>query len=112
MRIYVCVKQVPDTSGKVAVKEDGTLDRASMETIINPDDLAAMEAALRLKDDAGCQVTAVTMGPMPAMGMLRELIAMGADDGILISGREFGGSDTFATSQIIAGALHSQGIGP
>lgn len=112
MRIYVCVKQVPDTSGKVAVKEDGTLDRASMETIINPDDLAAMEAALQLKDATGCQVTAVTMGPPPAMGMLRELIAMGADDAILISGREFGGSDTFATSQIIAGALHNQGVGP
>ena len=58
MRIFVCVKQVPDTSGKVAVKEDGTLDRASMQTIINPDDLAAMEAALELKDTTGCQVTA------------------------------------------------------
>ena len=78
MRVYVCVKQVPDTSGKVAVKEDGTLDRGSMETIINPDDLAAMEAALQLKDTTGCQVTAVTMGPPPAEGMLRELIAMGA----------------------------------
>ncbi len=111
MRIFVCVKQVPNTSGRVAVKEDGTLDRASMETIINPDDLAAMEAALELKDTFGCQVTAVTMGPPPAEGMLRELIAMGADDGVLVSGREFGGSDTFATSQIIAGALHHLGLG-
>ena len=111
MRIYVCVKQVPDTSGKVAVNEDGTLNRASMATIINPDDISAMEAALQIKDTTGCQVTAVTMGPPPAEGMLRELIAMGADDGILISGREFGGSDTFATSQIIAGALHHIGIG-
>lgn len=111
MRIYVCVKQVPDTSGKVAVNEDGTLNRASMATIINPDDISAMEAALQIKDMTGCQVTAVTMGPPPAEGMLRELIAMGADDGILISGREFGGSDTFATSQIIAGALHHIGIG-
>ena len=99
MRIYVCVKQVPDTSGKVAVKADGTLDRASMQTIINPDDLAATEAALELKDATGCQVTVVTMGPPPAEGMLRELIAMGADDAVLISGREFGGSDTFATFQ-------------
>ena len=82
-----------------------------MATIINPDDISAMEAALRMKDITGCQVTAVTMGPLPAEGMLRELIAMGADDGILISGREFGGSDTFATSQIIAGALHHIGIG-
>lgn len=112
MRIFVCVKQVPDTSGKVAVNEDGTLNRASMETIINPDDLSAMEAALELKDATGCQVTAVTMGPPPAEGMLRELIAMGADDGILISGREFGGSDTYATSQIIAGALSHVGVGP
>ena len=111
MRILVCVKQVPDTSGKVAVNEDGTLNRASMATIINPDDISAMEAALQIKDTTGCQVTAVTMGPPPAEGMLRELIAMGADDGILISGREFGGSDTFATSQIIAGALHHIGIG-
>ena len=52
------------------------------------------------------------MGPPPAEGMLRELIAMGADDAVLISGREFGGSDTFATSQIIAGALHNLGVGP
>lgn len=111
MRIFVCVKQVPDTSGKVSVKEDGTLDRASMLTIINPDDLSAMEAALQLKGVTGCQVTAVTMGPPPAKGMLRELIAMGADDGVLISGREFGGSDTYATSQIIAGALSHLGIG-
>ncbi len=111
MRIYVCVKQVPDTSGKVAVNENGTLNRASMQTIINPDDMNAMEAALTIKDATGCQVTAVTMGPPPAKEMLRELIAMGADDGILISGREFGGSDTFATSQIIAGALHHMGIG-
>ena len=110
MRIYVCVKQVPDTSGKVAVKADGTLDRASMQTIINPDDLAATEAALELKDATGCQVTVVTMGPPPAEGMLRELIAMGADDAVLISGREFGGSDTFATSQILAAAIKKYGV--
>lgn len=109
MRIYVTVKQVPDTSGTVAVHEDGTLDRASMQTIINPDDLAAMEQALRIKDATGCQVTAITMGPPPAEGMLRELIAMGADDAILVSGREFGGSDTFATSQILGAAIvHAQ----
>ena len=111
MRVYVCVKQVPDTSGKVAVNENGTLDRASMATITNPDDLAAVEAALKLKDQTGCQVTVVTMGPPPAEGMLRELMAMGCDDGVLISGREFGGSDTFATSQIIAGGLSNLGVG-
>lgn len=111
MRIYVCVKQVPDTSGKVAVNEDGTLNRASMATITNPDDMNAMEAALKLKDTTGCQVTAVTMGPAPAKSMLRELIAMGADDAVLISAREFGGSDTFATSQIIAAAINHLGLG-
>ena len=111
MRIYVCVKQVPDTSGKVAVNENGTLDRASMATIINPDDVSAMEAALAIKDATGCQVTAITMGPPMAESMLRELMAMGADDAVLVSGREFGGSDTFATSQIIAGALHNLGVG-
>ena len=110
MKIFVCVKQVPDTSGKVAVDENGILIRSSMPTIINPDDMNAMEAALQLKDETGCKVIAVTMGPAPAEGMLRELIAMGADEGILISAREFGGSDTFATSQIIAAAINHVGV--
>ena len=112
MKIIVCVKQVPDTSGKVAVNPDGTLDRASMETIINPDDMNAMEAALTLKDQTGCKVIAVTMGPPPAEGMLRELIAMGADEGVLVTAREFGGSDTFATSQILAAAIKKIGLEP
>ena len=110
MKIFVCVKQVPDTSGKVAVDENGILIRSSMPTIINPDDMNAMEAALQLKDETGCKVIAVTMGPAPAEGMLRELIAMGADEGILISAREFGGSDTFATSQIIAADINHVGV--
>ena len=76
MKIFVCVKQVPDTSGKVAVDENGILIRSSMPTIINPDDMNAMEAALQLKDETGCKVVAVTMGPPPAEGMLRELIAL------------------------------------
>ena len=110
MKIIVCVKQVPDTSGKVAVNPDGTLNRASMAAIINPDDMNAIEAALKLKDETGCEVIVVTMGPPPAEGMLRELIAMGADDAILISAREFGGSDTFATSQIIAAGISKSGL--
>ena len=110
MKIIVCVKQVPDTSGKVAVNPDGTLNRASMAAIINPDDMNAIEAALKLKDETGCEVIVVTMGPPPAEGMLRELIAMGADRGVLVSGREFGGSDTFATSQIIAAAVDTIGL--
>ena len=111
MKAIVCVKQVPDTSGKVAVKPDGTLDRASMATITNPDDLSALEAALQLKESTGCEVVVVTMGPPPAEGMLRECIARGADRAVLISGREFGGSDTFATSQIIAAAINKIGVG-
>ena len=110
MKAIVCVKQVPDTSGKVAVNPDGTLNRASMETITNPDDLNAVEAALQLKDETGCKVVVITMGPPPAEGMLRELIARGADEGVLVSAREFGGSDTFATSQILAAAIKKIGL--
>ena len=112
MKAIVCVKQVPDTSGKVAVNPDGTLNRASMATIINPDDKNAVEAALKLKDATGCKVVVITMGPPPAEGMLRELIARGADEGVLVSAREFGGSDTFATSQILAAAVNKIGVGP
>ena len=110
MKILVTVKQVPDTSGKVAVNPDGTLNRASMQTIINPDDMNAIEAALTLKDELGCKVVAVTMGPFAAETMLRELMAMGVDESVLISGREFGGSDTYATSQIVAAGLDTYGI--
>ena len=111
MKILVTVKQVPDTSGKVSVKPDGPLDRGSMKTIINPDDLNAVEAALSLKDEYGCQVVAFTMGPPPAEGMLRELMAMGVDEGVLVTAREFGGSDTYATSQILAAAVETYGLG-
>lgn len=111
MKAIVCVKQVPDTSGKVAVNENGTLDRASMPTITNPDDLNAIEAALKLKDETGCEVVVVSMGPPPAEGMLREILARGADRAVLVSGREFGGSDTYATSQILAAAVKKIGVG-
>ena len=112
MKAIVCVKQVPDTSGKVSVNENGTLDRASMATIPNPDDLNAVEAALALKEQTGCEVVVVSMGPPPAEGMLRELLARGADKAVLVSGREFGGSDTYATSQILAAAVNKVGVGP
>ena len=110
MKIIVSIKQVPDTSGKVAVNPDGTLNRASMQTITNPDDMNALEAALKIKDETGCKVIAVTMGPAPAAGMLREALAMGADEAILVSAREFGGSDTYATSQILAAAVDTIGV--
>jgi electron transfer flavoprotein beta subunit len=110
MKIIVCVKQVPDTSGRVAVKEDGTLDRSSMPTVINPDDMNAAEAALALKEATGAKVIVVTMGPSQAVIMLHELLAMGADEAVLVSAREFGGSDTFATSQILGAAIKRIGI--
>ena len=110
MKCIVCVKQVPDTSGVVAVKEDGTMDRAAMATITNHDDLAAVEAALRIKDATGCKVVVVSMGPPPAEGMLREILARGADRAVLVSAREFGGSDTYATSQILAAAIKKIGL--
>ncbi len=110
MKAIVCVKQVPDTSGPVSVKEDGTMDRAAMKTIINHDDLAALEAALQLKDETGCKVAVISMGPPPAEGMLRELLAMGADEAVLISSREFGGSDSYATSQILAAGIRKYGV--
>ena len=111
MKIFVCVKQVPDTTGKVAVDENGILVRASMATITNPDDMNGIEAALALKDqNPDIKVVAVSMGPFMAESMLHEVLAMGVDEAVLISGREFGGSDTFATSQIIAAGLKTYGL--
>jgi electron transfer flavoprotein beta subunit len=110
MKYIVCVKQVPDTSGVVAVKPDGTMDRASMAAITNPDDMNGVEAALQLKDKTGGKVVVISMGPPPAEGMLRELLAMGCDEAVLVSAREFGGSDTYATSQILAAAIKKVGL--
>ena len=107
MKIVVCVKQVPDTKGGVKFKPDGTLDRAAMLTIMNPDDKAGLEAALRLKDQYGAEVTVVTMGLPKAEEVLREAMAMGADNGVLVTDRVLGGADTWATSQTIAGALRN-----
>jgi electron transfer flavoprotein beta subunit len=111
MKIIVCVKQVPDTSGVVAVNEDGTMNRAAMQAITNPDDLSAVEAALAIKDsEPDCKVIAVTMGPPAAAEMLKELLAMGVDEAVHVLGREFGGSDTYATSQILAAAASHIGL--
>ena len=107
MKIIVCIKQVPDTKGGVKFKADGTLDRGAMLTIMNPDDKAGLEAALRLKDEFGAEVTVVTMGLPKAEEVLREAIAMGADKGILVTDRVLGGADTWATSQTIAGAIRN-----
>ena len=107
MKIVVCVKQVPDTAGGVKFKPDGTLDRGAMLAIMNPDDKAGLEAALRLKDQYGAEVTVITMGLPKADAVLREALAMGADRGILITDRVLGGADTWATSQTIAAGIRN-----
>lgn len=107
MKIVVCIKQVPDTKGGVKFNPDGTLDRGAMLAIMNPDDKAGLEAALRLKDQYGAEVTVLTMGLPKAEEILREAMAMGADDGILVTDRVLGGADTWATSQTLAGAIRN-----
>lgn len=105
MKIIVCMKQVPDTKSGVQFNPDGTLNRAAMAAIMNPDDKAALEAALRIKDQNGAEVTAMTMGLPKAEEILREAMAMGADKAILITDRVLGGADTWATSSTIAAAI-------
>ena len=107
MKIVVCIKQVPDTKGGVKFNPDGTLDRGAMLTIMNPDDKAGLEAALRIKEQNGAEVTVLTMGLPKAEEVLREAMAMGADNGILVTDRVLGGADTWATSTTIAGALRN-----
>ena len=107
MKIVVCIKQVPDTKGGVKFNPDGTLDRAAMLAIMNPDDKAGLEAALRIKEECGAEVTVVTMGLPKADDVLREAMAMGADNAILVTDRVLGGADTWATSTTIAGALRN-----
>ncbi len=105
MKIVVCMKQVPDTTEVKINPTTGTLIREGIPSIINPDDKSGLEAALTLKDEKGAQVTVLTMGPPQADLALREALAMGADEAILISDRAFGGADTWATSSTIAAAL-------
>ena len=107
MKVVVCIKQVPDTKGGVEFNPDGTLNRAAMLAIMNPDDKAGLEAALRLKDQYGAEVTVVTMGLPKAEDVLREALAMGADNAILVTDRVLGGADTWATSQTLAGAIRN-----
>lgn len=108
MKIVVCVKQVPDTKGGVKFKPDGTLDRAAMLTIMNPDDKAGLEAAIKIKNEnPGTEITVVTMGLPKADDVLREALAMGADKAVLVTDRVLGGADTWATSQTLAGAIRN-----
>jgi len=105
MRYVVCIKQVPETTDVKINPETHTLMREGVAAIINPFDMYAIEEALRLKARTGGTVTAISMGPPQADSALREAIAMGADEGILVSDRAFAGSDTWATSYTLAMAI-------
>ena len=106
MKILVCVKQVPDTNEVKIDPVKGTLIREGVPSILNPDDANALEAALRIKDqDKETKVAVLTMGPPQATYMLRECLAMGADEAYLLSDRAFGGADTCATSTTIAAGI-------
>ena len=106
MKILVCVKQVPNTNEVKINPKTGTLIRDGVESILNPDDDNALEAALQMKDgNTDTTVTVITMGPPQAKEVLVECMAKGADDSGLLSSRAFGGADTWATSNTIAGAI-------
>lgn len=106
MNILVCVKQVPDTTEIKIDPVKNTLIRTGVESILNPYDGYALEKALQLKDkEEGVKVTVVSMGPPQAEGMLKDCLAVGADDAYLVTDRKFGGSDTLATSYILKSAI-------
>ncbi|GAB4485508.1 MAG: electron transfer flavoprotein subunit beta/FixA family protein [Thermodesulfovibrionales bacterium] len=105
MKIVVCIKQVPDTAEVRINPETNTLIRDGVPTIINPYDLHAIEAGLQIREKAGGTVTVITMGPPQAETALRESIAMGADEAVLLSDRAFAGSDTWATAFALAKAI-------
>ncbi|MCP4652871.1 MAG: electron transfer flavoprotein subunit beta/FixA family protein [Candidatus Omnitrophica bacterium] len=105
MNIVVCIKQVPDTVDVRINPETNTLIREGVESIINPFDMYAIEEGVRLKERFGGKVTAVTMGPAQAQDALREALSMGVDEAIHLSDRAFAGSDTWATSLILAKAI-------
>ena len=109
-KVLVCAKQVPDTNEIRINPETGTLIRDGVPSILNPDDANALEEALKIKDKFDdVHVTVITMGPPQAEAMLFECIAMGADEGILVSDRAVGGSDTWATSNAITAAIKKYG---
>jgi electron transfer flavoprotein beta subunit len=99
---FVLIKQVPDQSSKAGINSDGTIDRAKAKRMLNPFDRYALEAALQTKRQHGARVTAITMGPPPAMEILYEAIAHGADRGILMTDRRLAASDTLATAYTLA----------
>ena len=109
-KIIVCAKQVPDTNEIRINPETGTLIRDGVPSILNHDDANALEEALKIKDKFDdVHITVITMGPPQAKDLLIECLAMGADEGILVSDRAVGGSDTWATSNVLAAAVHKVG---
>jgi electron transfer flavoprotein beta subunit len=106
MKIVVPIKQVPETSRVKINEETGTIIRDGVENIINPLDLYAIEVALNLRDENGGNITVISMGPPKAETALREAIAMGADEAILVSGKEFAGSDTWATAYVLSSLIN------
>lgn len=112
LNIVVLAKQVPDTRnvGKDAMKADGTINRAVLPAIFNPEDLNALEQALKIKEqNPDAKVTILTMGPPRAAEIIREGLFRGADDGIVLSDRAFAGADTLATSYALSAAIRKLG---
>ena len=109
MNIIVCVKQVPDSTQVKVDPKTGTLIRAGVPSILNPYDHFALERALALKAQTGAKITLLSMGPNQAVAVLRLGLALGADEGVLLSDRAFAGSDTWATSYALATAIRKIG---
>jgi len=109
MHIIVCIKQVPETTEVRINPETNTLIREGVKSIINPFDMYAIEEGIRLKEKFGGKVTVLTMGPPQADAALKEAISLGADEGVLVCDRAFAGSDTWATSYTLSGAIKKLG---
>jgi len=109
VHIVVPIKQVPETSNVKMDPVTGTMIRAGVGTVVNPLDLFAIETAVRLKEAHGGRITTLTMGPRGADKALREAMAMGCDDGVLVSDRAFAGSDSWATSYTLSQAIRKLG---
>ena len=112
LNIIVLAKQVPDTRnvGKDAMKEDGTINRAALPAIFNPEDLNALEQALQIKEqNPETKITILTMGPPRAAEIIREAVYRGADTGIVLTDRAFAGADTLATSYALSAAIRKIG---
>ncbi|MGI6365368.1 MAG: electron transfer flavoprotein subunit beta/FixA family protein [Bacillota bacterium] len=109
MKIIVCIKQVPETS-QVEVDENGVLQRDGVDSKMNPYDLYALETALRIREEVGGEVIAVTMGPPQAQAIIREAFMMGADAGYVFSDRKFAGADVLATSYTLSQGIRAMGM--